>query len=110
MKPEYNENFLRILANDKAVFLNYFKSVFPVFHNSNIFFRDFQNAIRKFIQMKGNQVTYAEAEALANKFASELEKDGTLTKVNFIGWRLNYPLFKTGAPQTYEVTEAVNPA
>ncbi len=93
------------LIAEKTILLNYFKSIFPVFHNSNIFFRDFQYAIQRYLEFKSIKVTYAQAEVITNKLATHLEAEGIFARVNPIGWRLNYKLFKKGAPHTFEVKQ-----
>lgn len=93
------------LLREKAIFLNFFKSRFPVYHNSNIFFRDMQYSIKRFFETKNIKTKYADAEAMAKKFTTALEQEGVLVKVSPIAWKLNYPQFQTGAPQTYEVTQ-----
>ncbi len=93
------------LLTEKSSFLNYFKSIFPVFHNSNIFFRDLQYAIQKYLVLKGDKVTYAQAETLGKQFTKQLEAEAILTPISSNAWRLNYELFKTGAPHTFEIKQ-----
>lgn len=93
---------LSLLLNEKEIFLRYLKEKYPVFHNSNVFFRDFHYGIKRFFEKKGIDVNYSEAEKLAKSFGDSLEKDGIFIKVNSIGWKLNYPDFTT----VYEKVEA----
>ena len=99
------QDSLQKLIAEKDSFLNYFKSIFPVFHNSNIFFRDLQYAIQKYLVLKGDKVTYAQAEVYGRKFTKHLETESILTAISSNTWRLNYELFKTGAPHTFEIKQ-----
>lgn len=40
------------LKNESQVFLNYLKAKFPIFHNSNLFYRDFQYGVKSFLEKK----------------------------------------------------------
>lgn len=84
---------LQILKNEEAIFLKYFKSRFPMFHNSNVFFRDFQFAVHAFFKLKEKNLSYSEAERITRDFASALETAGVLIPLSKMNWRLNYPEF-----------------
>jgi hypothetical protein len=99
------EDRVNRLLNEKAALLNYFKSIFPVYHNSNVFYRDFQNAVQKYLELKGEKIKFAEAEKLAKQVSDRLEAEGIFVRVNPIGWKLNYEPFRTGAPHTYEIEQ-----
>ncbi len=87
-----------ILENEYVIFLNYLKAKFPVFHNSNFFFRDFQYGVKRFLEKKGIFLSYSDSEKLASDFALFLESKEIFTKVNSLGWRVNYSDFVTPAP------------
>ncbi|HPI37300.1 MAG TPA: hypothetical protein PK397_05075 [Ignavibacteriaceae bacterium] len=89
---------LELLKRDYKIFLSYFKANYPVFHNSNVFFRDLQYAIRRFLESKGFETNYNEATKLAVSFAELMELEGVFVKTSKIGWKLNYPAFLTGSP------------
>lgn len=107
MKVQINQNHSELLKREKIIFLNYLKAIAPVFDNSNIFFRDIQFGIQKFLLMKGSPVNSEQAQILTAVLAKELEQDKILTPINHITWRVNYPAFRTGAPHTFEVTDKV---
>ncbi len=90
MKPlEY------VLTNDKEV-LSFLKTRFPVFHMSNIFFRDIQYGIREMFDRKQKlRVGYDEAEVIAREFTSKLEKEKVLKKIDGQTWLVDYPEYKT---------------
>ena len=95
---ENTTEYLAILKNDNVVFLNYLKARFPLFHNSNFFFRDMQYGIKQFFEMKSLDITYADSEKLAVEFGAYLETKGILVRVNDQGWKLNYTDFVTAKP------------
>lgn len=84
---------LQTLKNEEAIFLKYFKSRFPMFHNSNVFFRDFQFAVHAFFKLKEKKLSYSEAENITKEFAVSLEASGVLIPLPKMNWRLNYPEF-----------------
>jgi len=88
----------KLIESDYIVFLNFMKAKFPVFHNSNIFFRDIQFGLIKYLEKKGQKVSSAEAQRLAVGLSRHFEEKGIFTKVNNSGWRLNYPEFTTTKP------------
>lgn len=101
-------NKLELLKRDYKIFLSYFKANYPVFHNSNIFFRDLQYAIRRFLENKGLETNYNESAKFAVTFADFLESEGVFVKTSNIGWKLNYPAFLTGSPLAETVNTEYN--
>ena len=88
-----NSQVLNTLKNNDEILLKFLKAKFPVFHNSNIFFRDFQYGIRSFLEKKDIIVTYKESENLANDIAEHFTGKGIFQRVNNQGWKVNYPEF-----------------
>lgn len=86
----------QLLVNEKSVLLNYFKSRFPLFHNSNIFFRDMQFVIQSFLELRKVHLTYSEYESITSDFLAQLENEGKVIKVSANGWKVNMPEFRTG--------------
>ncbi len=97
MNKKLNKYF-ELLKNDETIFLNFLKAKFPVFHNSNFFFRDFQFGIRKFLEKKGIQISYSDAEELATMLADHFQNQGFFVPVSSGTWKLNYPEFVTKEP------------
>ena len=64
----------------------------PVFHNSNIFFRDLQYAIKDYFEDKeGVTIRSDLATELAGEVARAYERTGIFKRVNPQGYLLNYP-------------------
>ena len=97
MTDKFQSN-LQLLKNNEMELLNYLKAKFPVFHNSNFFFRDFQYGIRSFLEKKEIKCSYQLAEKLAIEMAKHLEDENIFIKVNNQGWKVNYPEFATTKP------------
>jgi hypothetical protein len=59
----------------------------------------------KYFELKGNKLRYSDCEQLANELIKFLEKEAVLVKVSINGWKLNYPMFVTGADHTFEINK-----
>jgi hypothetical protein len=90
-----NSQVLNTLKNNDEILLRFLKAKFPVFHNSNFFFRDLQYGVRSFLEKKDIIVTYKESENLANDIAEHFTGKGIFQRVNNQGWKVNYPEFAT---------------
>jgi hypothetical protein len=85
-----------VLKNDKEV-LSFLKSRYPIYHLSNIFFRDVQYGIRTMFERRGEKIGYNGAEEIARAFVEKLEKEKIFNKIDGQSWAVNYPEFKTVA-------------
>ena len=88
-------NNLELLKREDESLLGFLKAKYPMFHNSNFFYRDLQYGIRSFMEKKGIDITYAEAAKLADAISEEFENKGIFVRVNKTGWKINYPAFTT---------------
>ncbi len=84
---------INVILNNQAAFLRFLKSKFPVFHNSNLFFRDIQYGIMWFLQEHNLNGSYPVAEKVAKEVVITFEQNGTFTKIDHQTWMLNYPEF-----------------
>lgn len=96
-KKDFSNN-LELLKREDESFLGFLKAKYPMFHNSNFFYRDLQYGVLSFMQKKGNEITYAEAGKLADAISEEFENTGIFVRMNKIGWKINYPEFTTTEP------------
>jgi hypothetical protein len=103
MKIKINSAHTSVLFKDKVIFLNFLKSIIPVFHKSNVFFRDIQYGVQKYLLLKGLKVSNEQAEVLAAILIKELVEENIFFPLNAMTWVVNYPPYTTGAPHTYEV-------
>lgn len=82
-----------ILANETVV-LEFLKSKYPLYHMSNVFFRDVQYGIQTMLYRKGMSVGYSDAEQIARAFVEQLEKKKILNPIDRQSWMLNHVQFK----------------
>ena len=88
---------LQYLTSNHIEFFNYLKDRIPVYHKSNIFFRDVQYGIMGFFKNKKVRITYPQAEEVAGKFLEAMEKMELLRKLDKQSWVLEYPDFSKKA-------------
>lgn len=86
------------LKNEKEIFLSYLKAKFPVFHNSNLFSKDFQYGLKRFLEKKGIHLPERDLISLSDQFSNYYELQGIFIKTSSQGWKLNYPEFITQKP------------
>lgn len=94
---------LNILKINYQEFLNYHKAKFPVYHKSNVFEKDIQHSVRKFLAFKGISVNYNEWQKLTSFITGYLEAKQILVRVDDDAWRVEYEKFKTASPYTFEL-------
>ena len=76
----------------------------PVFHKSNIFFRDVQYALRDYFDRVENKpITTPEAERMARDVVELYSRQGVLRKVNNESYLLDMPEFATPKSGTYSM-------
>ena len=91
-------DYASLIEKEDIVFLNFLKAKYPVFHNSNFFFRDLQYGAMKFLGKKGIKVTIPQSISIAEKLSDYFEGKEIFIRVNNSGWRINYPDFVTAVP------------
>ncbi len=83
-----------LLTSNHIEFLKFLKTQFPLYHKSNVFFRDLQYGIMEYFEKeKKDKVKYAEAEKIAEEFVTFMEKKEIFKKLDHQTWVLNYPDF-----------------
>lgn len=91
-------NHLGLIRQEEESLLGFLKAKYPMFHNSNFFYRDLQYGIRSFMEKKGIDISYAEAADLADAISKDYESKGIFVRMNKTGWKINYPEFTTTEP------------
>lgn len=86
------------VLSHKSQFLEYFRSRFAAFHNSNVFYRDLRYALKYFLLSGGFKPSDAELEGVLNALVKVMASDGILKEVSAGIWALNYPEFRTTKP------------
>jgi len=90
--------YLDLLNKNEEILLNFLRAKFPIFHNSNFFFRDLQYGIKNFLEKKDIFVSYKQADELAIEIAKHFENKQIFTKINEKAWTVKYPEFVTTEP------------
>lgn len=96
-----NNNYsdhLELLKKEEESLLNFLKAKFPMFHNSNFFYRDLQYGLRSFLEKKDIIINYNDAEKLAHSISKYFEERGIFIKINNFTWKVYYPQFTTIEP------------
>jgi len=93
-KNDFSNN-IELLMSDEASLLGFLKAKYPMFHNSNFFYRDLQYGIRSFLEKKEIDINYTQAAKLTDIISEEFENKGIFIRVNKTGWKINYPEFAT---------------
>ncbi|MBA4250650.1 MAG: hypothetical protein C0425_10390 [Chlorobiaceae bacterium] len=96
------EQKFNLLISEEKSFLSFFKANFPLFHNSNLFLRDFQYSIKRFLELKGYKINFKEVDTLSKMYVIFFEGNGTFIKINHFTWKLNYTDFITSPPLKQE--------
>jgi hypothetical protein len=86
------------LKSEQQIFLSYLKAKFPVFHNSNFFFRDLHYGVKGYFEKKGKELSYSDSQEIALKLAEYLEEQGIFVKTSDKTWRVEFPEFVTTEP------------
>ncbi|MFH0989726.1 MAG: hypothetical protein V1799_06890 [bacterium] len=82
------------LLNLSIEVLNFLKSKYHIYHQSNIFFRDVQYGVMAYLHLKKYKCSYGQAEELALIYLEFLEKKEIVKKMDSSTWLVNYPDFK----------------
>jgi hypothetical protein len=99
---------LELVLNNSHDMLDYLKSRFPVFHLSNIFFRDVHYGVMAFLKEKGTKVTYPAGEKIATALMEKLERERIVVKLDHQTWAVRHEKFKT--PVTKQPAPSAKPA
>lgn len=87
------DSIIKLLKEQQNNILLYLKSRYPLFHKSNVFYRDIQLGIKYYLENKEIKLSYSESEYIANKFIEYLISQNILQKISDNIYILNYPEF-----------------
>ncbi len=85
------------ILSHSGEFLAFLKTRVPVFHLSNVFFRDIHYAVIALAGEHGMRVGYTEAEDIARRLIERLEKEKVLTPIDRQSWSVNNAAYKLPA-------------
>lgn len=87
-----------LVKRNKTEFLQFFRSKFPLFHLSNVFYLDIKYALKYYLLTNHFRLSEAELEPVAETLINEMVSDGAFKQVSSGTWTLNYPEFRTKTP------------
>lgn len=82
---------------------------YGIFHRSNIFFRDFQYGLWRFLRKDQAKVPYAKIEELAREVIADWESKGIMKRIDRQSYELNMPAYSLIDPATLAAQEAPAP-
>jgi len=88
MKVQNLDEKVSSIINDRQVFMDYFKARYPAFNNSNIFSRDLQYAVKRYLEFKGFKADFKDAGLVAAQVAATFVNDGTFLVIDGNTFRL----------------------
>lgn len=83
------------LIGNELEFLSYLRSRFPMYHQSNFFFRDVQYGVADLLRSKGMLVRSDQAEKIAREYVARFEKARLFVPINRQTWAVNFPDYRT---------------
>jgi hypothetical protein len=89
---------VEFVKENKTQFLDFFRSRFPAFHLSNVFYPDVRYALKYYLISQKIDLSEAELENVATMLINEMVASGIFKPVSDRAWTLNYPEFRTKAP------------
>jgi hypothetical protein len=101
---------LEYVSDNEKETLEFLKSRYPLFHLSNVFFRDLQFGIQSMLAGRGTKVNARVAERVARAFTEKLERAGVLIPVDAQTWVLHYPAFRTPSSKPAATAKPAPPA
>lgn len=76
-------------------FLSFLRTKIPVYHLSNIFYRDVFYMVMAFLAERGMKTKPAEGEVLARVLIEKLVRERILGPIDALTWVVQYPEFRT---------------
>ncbi len=86
-------NRTEFILSTKTEFLKFLKAKFPLFHMSNVFFRDLHYGVMLYLTDHGMRTPYSDAEPVTREVTAALQTEGILRPINANTWLLNYADF-----------------
>jgi hypothetical protein len=83
-----------IFVDKRKEFMDFLRTRFSVFHESNVFFRDLHYGVMAFLKMNGQKNGYTPSEDLTRQVISAYELSNIFVRIDDRTWMLNYPLFR----------------
>jgi hypothetical protein len=111
--PKNNGNQMKTqeyLLKHSKEFLTYLRTKVPVYHLSNIFFRDVHYAVIDFLRAEGMKVYYTSAESLTRALIDKFEKEKLLGRIDYQTWVVQNPEYRTPVRKPAAAAAPARPA
>ncbi len=95
-------NAYNLIVSEQEKFLNYYKFRFPVFHKSNVFYRDLEYSTKYYLESRNITISGKELTQVTQEFIKHLVSQGIFVYMSPLTWMLNYPEFSTVTPAPVE--------
>jgi hypothetical protein len=93
------DSSLHIAKSEPKRFLDFLRrNRYEVYHRSNLFFRDLQYGLWRFLQESQSKVSYADMERLTKELVDDWEGKGMLKRINRQSFELNMPEYVVVVP------------
>lgn len=87
----------RLIIDRQQEFLEFLKSRFHVFHESNVFFRDLHYGVMGYLALRKLSCRYTESEKVTRNVVEAFVEARRFIPIDGQTWMLNYPAFKTAS-------------
>jgi hypothetical protein len=84
-----------MIPENDMEFLRFLKARYPVYHASNIFFRDVQYGLAAYLAPQGVTLRPPRLEEQALAFLARMEGKGILRRIDAQTWAVTFDEFKT---------------
>ena len=98
-----------LFTEKQKEFLDFLRTRYSLFHQSNLFFRDLHYGVMAFLQMNGLPNAYTPSEALAHRVIVAYENAGIFLRMDDRSWMLNYLPFKKAVTKVPAPAAATTP-
>jgi len=88
----------QLMTQNTSAFLEFFRSKFPIFHLSNVFYLDIKYALNSYLLSNRIKLGEMELDTLTETLISKMVSEGVLKEVSGNTWTLIYPEFRTKTP------------
>jgi hypothetical protein len=80
--------------------LAFLRGRMPVYHDSNVFFRDIHYGVRAWAELQGERLSYPAGELLAREFTDVMERKGIFVRIDGQTWVIRHEEYKTPRRET----------
>ena len=110
MKKGLHMKALDHILSHSGEFLQFLRGRVPVFHLSNVFFRDIHYAVMAFAALHGLSLDYTRGEDVARRVIEKLEKEKVFVPIDRQTWTVFNAEFRKPSTKPAAVAAPAKPA